>query len=243
MQLLIDPGGIVLTKQGESHRSGARVDPGTDRGVGSEGGAVVGGERWLTTPIEAPANSAESAEREPAPRPALRPTAPQGGVPAPAEGLPIRRQTRSAPLWWVGAHGGAGESTLAAAVEGSAGGGHAWPATAGGSPRVVLVARTHASGLRAAQLAATQWASGSVPEVELLGLVLVADAPGRLPRELRDLTRLVAGGVPHVWNVPWLEQVRRGEPAAAWPRSTRAMFSELLSGSSVVRNEKQEGTR
>lgn len=57
----------------------------------------------------------------------------------------------------------------------------------------MLVARTNARGLRAAQLAATEWASGDVP-VHLEGLVLLADAPGRLPKALKQFVRLVAGG-------------------------------------------------
>src|SRR5690625_7783755 len=69
----------------------------------------------------------------------------------------------------------------------------------------------HAHGLLATQTAATKWASGAV-DVDLLGLVLVADAPGRLSRPLRDLARLVSGGLPRVWNLPWIEAWRLGEP-------------------------------
>lgn len=67
-------------------------------------------------------------------------------------------------------------------------------------------------GLSAARSAMTQWASGAVPQTELLGLVIVADAPGRLPKPLRDFSELVAGGVPRVWNVEWIEAWRMGEP-------------------------------
>jgi hypothetical protein len=48
--------------------------------------------------------------------------------------------------------------------------------------------------------------------VQLLGLVAVADAPGRLPRPLRDLLRLVSGGVPRMWEMPWVESWRLGDP-------------------------------
>jgi hypothetical protein len=44
----------------------------------------------------------------------------------------------------------------------------------------VLVARTHACGLRCAQSALRGWAVGEAP-MRLPGLVLIADAPGRLP--------------------------------------------------------------
>jgi hypothetical protein len=76
---------------------------------------------------------------------------------------------------------------------------------------VVLVARTHASGLRAAQAAARQWASGALPTVRLLGLIAVADAPGKRPRALRELLELISGGVPQTWELPWVEALRLGD--------------------------------
>jgi hypothetical protein len=120
-------------------------------------------------------------------------------------------------VWWLGVHGGAGETTLAQLLERSSAAEHAWPVVRSAdaaSPRVVLVARTHAAGLRAAQAAAIDWAAGDVP-VRLLGLALIADAPGRLPRVLRDLAKLVAGGYPDVWSVGWHEPWRLGEPPSA----------------------------
>ncbi|MCK6211939.1 hypothetical protein KZX45_15445 [Georgenia sp. EYE_87] len=144
------------------------------------------------------------------------PAMPQRGVPSPANGLPARVRTERPAPWWLGTHGGAGESTLAGLVPSSGAAGHAWPL-----PRdvddvqpVVLVARTSLRGLESARVAATQWAAGDVLGVELLGLVLMADAPGRLPRPLRDLAHHVAGGVPRVWSVPWVEAWRSGGDAA-----------------------------
>lgn len=101
-----------------------------------------------------------------------------------------------------------------AAIPGGADAGRYWPVPEPpGRTRVVLIARTHASGLRAAQAAARQWASGALGGgVHLLGLVVVADAPGRLPRPLRDLLGLVSGGLPHVWEMPWVEAWRLGDP-------------------------------
>jgi hypothetical protein len=134
-------------------------------------------------------------------------------------------------LWWLGVHGGAGETTLAQLLEGSWETGHAWPqtdASATEPPNVILVARTNARGLRAAQLAAIEWASGSVP-VHLHGLVLIADAPGRLPKALKDFALVVAGGVPRVWRLPWVEAWRLGEPVCAEtaPRAVAAFLDEL----------------
>ena len=118
-------------------------------------------------------------------------------------------------MWWLGAHGGAGESTLEELFSGSRAADHSWPLTAANVPpaRVVLAARTHAHGLKAAQCAIREWAAGDA-QVLLLGLVLIADAPGRLPHGLRQLADLIAGGVPAVWSLPWIEAWRVGEPPA-----------------------------
>jgi hypothetical protein len=137
----------------------------------------------------------------------------------------------SARLWWVGVHGGAGETTLTTLLPGSRATGHVWPLPIGHDeppPRVILVARTHASGLKAAQDALRDWAAGDLP-VKLLGLVLIADAPGRLPKPLRDLAQLVAGGAPKVWRIPWHEPWRRGEPIELpeAPSDLRSLMEEL----------------
>lgn len=161
-------------------------------------------------------------------------SSPQRGVPAPdlADQLPTHHRRQAAQLWCVGAHGGAGETSLAALVPEWAAAGHGWPLPPGSAPtRVVLAARTNMRGLRAAQLAATQWAAGLVPHVDLLGLVLVADAPGRLPRPLREFAQLLAGGLPRTWSVPWVEAWRLGEPPEleAAPRDVRRFVDDLNS--------------
>ena len=158
----------------------------------------------------------------------------QGGVVLPDAGdrLPRRLLERDeqAGVWWLGAHGGSGESTLEELFVGSRAAGHCWPLTATSLPpaRVVLVARTHAHGLTAAQTAIREWAAGDV-HVLLLGLVLIADAPGRLPHGLRRLAGLVAGGVPAVWSVPWIEAWRVGEPPAPHnaPKVVRRLLEDL----------------
>jgi hypothetical protein len=104
---------------------------------------------------------------------------------------------------------------------------HRWPIPPPPIPTpVILVARTHGSGLRAAQRAATEWASGVVQGVAVLGLVLIADAPGRLPRVLDDFADIVGGGVPRVWDIPWIEEWRRGE--APTPDNTPDEVFEVL---------------
>lgn len=107
------------------------------------------------------------------------------------------------PIAVVGAHGGAGATTLAA-IEPDLlfDVGMAWPA-AQQKQACVVVARTSARGLYAAQTALQQWAAAETPSVDLLGLVLIADAPGRLPKPLRELSQIVAGGAPRTWRLPW----------------------------------------
>ncbi|WP_394255420.1 DUF6668 family protein [Pseudoclavibacter helvolus] len=161
------------------------------------------------------------------------PATPQLGVPAPdrADQLATHVFGREAELFFVGAHGGAGESSLAALSSSWVAADHAWPhvTASNNRSRVVLVARSNMQGLLAAQRAATQWGSGLVPFVDVLGLVIVADAPGKLPRPLRDFAAVVGGGVPRVWNVPWSEALRLGElpdPATAH-KDVRALVTDL----------------
>ncbi|WP_228086740.1 DUF6668 family protein [Cellulosimicrobium cellulans] len=185
---------------------------------------------WLTRPAEPQPVVPRSEVTEPAVPVATGPTAPQRGVPAPgaSDRLPIQPQPRDADVWWLGVHGGAGETSLAALVPDWLAAEHAWPQTLGGA-RVVLTARSNMRGLRAAQAAATQWAAGLVPHVEVVGLVIVADAPGRLPRPLREFSQIVGGGVPRTWTLPWIEAWRLGEPPALSdaPREVRRLVDDL----------------
>lgn len=172
----------------------------------------------------------------------------QGGVvvPEPRDRLPRRALADEEPaaVWWLGAHGGAGESTLEELFSGSRAADHCWPLAAPGQTvaHVVLVARTHAHGLTAAQHAIREWAAGDV-EVLLLGLVLIADAPGRLPSALRQLAALVAGGVPAVWSLPWIEAWRVGEPPGPQnaPKVVRQLLEDLrvMTEASASENAKQ----
>jgi hypothetical protein len=120
-------------------------------------------------------------------------------------------------------------STLAAMVPGGRDAGRLWPLPpAGSTSNVVLVARTNAEGLHAAQAAARQWAAGRVPGVTLLGLAAVVDAPGRLPRPLAAQLRLIGGGVPRLWTIPWIDALRLGRPLPpAMPKGLRVLEDEL----------------
>ncbi|MGV9383540.1 DUF6668 family protein [Nonomuraea sp. NPDC003707] len=164
-------------------------------------------------------------------RPPLEVTPHSGAVPAPRRGLPERplQPGASAPWWWVGCHGGAGVSTLAVAVPGGREHGRYWPKPRPGErAAVVVVARSHASGLLAAQDAIQQWASGSLAGVDLLGLAVVADAPGRLPRPIADFITLLSGGVPQLWMLPFVQALRVDTPHdVRLPRPYRSLARYL----------------
>ena len=188
---------------------------------------------WITRIQQAP----EAAEVVAVPTVAATgPLTPQAGVTAPdlVDQLPMRHHGAPARLWMVGVHGGAGESTLAALIPGSQAGGHAWPHLQANSyvdTRVVLVARSNAAGLEAARKAATHWASGALADITLLGLVIIADAPGRLPKPLRHLADHVAGASPRTWRMPWVEAWRLGEAVALddAPTEVRRLAAEISS--------------
>jgi hypothetical protein len=95
----------------------------------------------------------------------------------------------------------------------------------------VLVTRDHAAGLRAAQTGARQWAGGTLAGVSLLGLAVVASAPGRRPKPLRELIQLVSGAFPHMWELPWVEPLRLGDPAdqVDLPAAFKTMADDLRS--------------
>ncbi|MFD9285982.1 DUF6668 family protein [Streptomyces mirabilis] len=142
--------------------------------------------------------------------PSLRDFPPPTGPSSPA---------RAAGISWVGAHGGAGATTFAGALGGTDMG-HAWPEVAEGDPGdVLLLARTHLAGLQAASKALDSLRTGRHPQgIRLMALVLVADAPGRLPPELWRRVRVLRAAV-RTFSVPWIPQWRVGKPAPKAPRS------------------------
>ncbi|MEG8280065.1 DUF6668 family protein [Streptomyces sp. AHA2] len=146
----------------------------------------------------------------------------RGPVTAPGPGAPEFAHDRPAPrsFSWVGTHGGAGVSTLAA-VYGGHDSGRSWPGA--GAPRsVLLVARTHAAGLDAAAAAVETFRRGQAPPgLDLDAVVLVADAPGRLPRPLARRVKFLESVI-DVYRVPWVTSWRLGEPGGP-PRETETL--------------------
>lgn len=163
------------------------------------------------------------------PVPVTGPTAPQAGVPAPERGLPVRQSTDTASLFIVGAHGGAGETAVASMDPRWSATDHTWPELPGAAPaQCLVVARTHASGLLAAQRAIAQWASSTAgASAQCAGLLLIADAPGRLPAPLLDLVQHVSGGAPRVWRLDWIEEWRLGDLDSRPPRAARRLLRQL----------------
>ena len=165
---------------------------------------------WITRPAQ---DAAEAALDMHVP-PAAVISAPLRGLVEPdaADRLGRRTMSGSAALWITGAHGGAGESRIAALLDGARVTDHCWPVLQDRStPRVLLVCRADMRGLTAAQSALTQWASGAAPELDLLGLAVLADAPGKTPKALRDFAAIVGGGSPRLWTLPWVEAWRHGD--------------------------------
>jgi hypothetical protein len=166
-----------------------------------------------------------------------RACAPQPDVfapPPPARQLLVRQQSvsgQSRPAWlFVAAHGGSGASLLArlswqpfeaavAAGETSrppeelafgVNAGRAWPNPALEPTNLaVVVCQTTMRGLAWARDLATQYLAGAVPAgLQLLGVVTVADQPGRLPAPLTAARNLLTGVYAHVWPVPYVPEYR-----------------------------------
>lgn len=162
---------------------------------------------WVTCPTtDEPAEDTRAA----APPAAVIITPLRGMVePDAADRLATRSMAGTARLWVVGTHGGAGESRIADLIESARPTDHCWPVLpSGGRPPVLLVCRADMRGLTTARNALTQWVSGAAPKVDLLGLAVLADAPGKTPKALRDFAALVGGGAPRFWTLPWVDAWR-----------------------------------
>lgn len=129
----------------------------------------------------------------------------------------------------VGLHGGAGVTTLVSLLGDSAiDGGSQLPASnpfVSQAPRVVLVARTHARGLEAADQSTTAWSHGELTGLDLVGLVLVDDGPKLSPATRQAVARLLRK-TPHGWHIPWVEAWRTtATPAVSGVRIPRTIRS------------------
>lgn len=137
-------------------------------------------------------------------------------------------------LYVVGLHGGAGASTVASLFEGRAMDcGLQWPVLdAWERPLppipVIAVARAHHVGLEAARQFALQWAARQIPEAQnLLGLVLVDDAPDLLSAQKSAVKRVLTM-TPHGWRLPWQAPWRVTAPGSGpLPRDVRRFVRSI----------------
>lgn len=110
-------------------------------------------------------------------------------------------------VWLVGAHGGAGVSTLAHSIAPCGDAGQQWPVH-DQFPWCVIVARSTRSGVEAAHDAALQAQVGKAGHCRVLGVILVDDAPGKTPKSVEQKITVVKKVVPMIWRVPYFPQWR-----------------------------------
>ncbi|MGH3095080.1 MAG: DUF6668 family protein [Streptosporangiales bacterium] len=195
------------------------------------------GNPWLPPRVAPDEGESSAPPPQPVTPPWQRPQldAEAGGVPQPTRRLgwwqcPAAR-TADVAWWAVGVHGGAGATRLVAAT---GNGGHDipqhWPVVPSGrhSLPLLLVARTDLHGLLAAQDAVREWWwKLTPPGFDLAGLVLMSDAPGKLPASLRDLARALSGAVPRLWHIPWVPEWRTGEVPNRLPKELGDLQTHL----------------
>ncbi|MFR9769376.1 hypothetical protein [Nocardia sp. SC052] len=122
---------------------------------------------------------------------------------------PLPTTGAHAPLFAVlGAHGGAGASTLARWWAPAADTGLAWPASPRTTQRVIVAARLCMPGLTAAADRLREWHAGLAPDgVQVIGLVLTAARPGQVPMVVRRYRSVVAQLVEHVYQIAWHDEL------------------------------------
>lgn len=144
------------------------------------------------------------------------------------EGFPRAVVETVAPVWVMSVHGGAGASTVASLLPGALESRQVWPVSRTGTTptRVLLVARTHAHGLKMLNRATSQWAGADLPEaqMQLVGTVLVADGPSPAKALLKDL-RQAAAMSPRTWHLTWNEKWRTLVALDDHPLNTRGRMT------------------
>ena len=169
-------------------------------------GGRQGPEIWLRGPV----NAVDSGPHAGAPEAPARPSS-----------IPVGIPTGSRPFSWVATHGGAGVTTLTS-LYGGQDCGRDWPGPED-PPSVLLVARTHAAGLASVSRALEVFRRGEAPAgLDLDAVVLVADAPGRLPRQLAAHVKAIESVI-DVYRVPWVPAWRIGDLTGEPPRETEAL--------------------
>lgn len=198
-----------------------------DRGDGSVSNdqAAVGRSPWETTAI-----TPGSVDESPA-QTGLALTAETAHDSGSADAVhTVRKEPAAGVVHWISVSGGAGSSSLAhASGVGIAGTGQ-WPSI--GAARlvpVVLVARSDMAGLNAAGQFLREWDTNAAQceHIDLLGLVISSDAPGRPPRAVRARVAELHSVVT-VWHLPWIAAWRE-TPRCADPAVTKLVATVAAS--------------
>lgn len=104
----------------------------------------------------------------------------------------------------VGAHGGAGTSTVARWWAPAADCGQAWPGSPQSTQRVVIAARLCLPGLVACAERLREWHRRTTPTgVDVVGVVLSAARPGRVPAAVRRYRAVLDDLTEQVWEIGW----------------------------------------
>lgn len=178
------------------------------------------------TALPAPASTRQTLGATFAPQHQIPP--PQRGIPAPSKLMPVRHLP-AADLWVVGAHGGSGESVVAGLDPRWGAAGHCFPAEG----NLLVCCSTSAYGLESGRMALQQYISGFAGQGRLIGLALVTDMPGRLPKELRRLKTIIQSLAPATIEIPF-DRTLRLEPYPPTNNSNRfsrqrALIESLIS--------------
>nr|WP_324191941.1 hypothetical protein [Nocardia brasiliensis] len=108
----------------------------------------------------------------------------------------------------LGAHGGAGTSTLARWWAPAADSGLAWPACPRTTQRVLIAARLCIPGLTAAAERLREWHGGGAPDgVAVIGLVLTPTRPGSVPPPVRRYRSVVAELAEQIYDIGWHDEL------------------------------------
>lgn len=130
--------------------------------------------------------------------------------------IPLQRSVAPPMVWLLGAHGGAGVSTLAHQLGVAGDARRRWPSgrfTEQESPLVLIVAAEHATGLDAASEVLRQHLSGQGSAAHLVGLVTVSQVKGKLPTSLDYRLRTLGDIAPRMWRIPFVEGYHARTPA------------------------------
>lgn len=179
--------------------------------------------KWATANAAPPAPPVSVEDTEVEDTAVTGPAAPTAGISPPdvVDQLPVQETPavrNGGSHYYLSAHGGAGATTLAVLDSNGFDAGGAWPCHPDGN-NVVVVARGTVQGLAAACAAARHWASGELPGVNLLALVIVPAYPGRASASVNRMKALAAGVFPRCYTTRWHPEFMDHKDTTEAPRS------------------------